>query len=57
MVQAMVNAFRGRQRARKAVMQAVLAQGLHAEMMVPVVAFIARQGRSSAPRRSRSLPR
>jgi AcrR family transcriptional regulator len=44
MVRAAVHAFRGRQRARKAVMEAVLTQGLHAELMVPVVAFIARQG-------------
>lgn len=44
MVRAAVHAFRGRQRARKAVMEAVLAQGHHAELMVPVVAFIARHG-------------
>ncbi|MPZ30931.1 MAG: TetR family transcriptional regulator [Rhodospirillales bacterium] len=44
MVRAAVHAFRGRQRARKAVMEAVLTQGLHAELMVPVVAFIARHG-------------
>ena len=44
MVRAAIHAFRGRQRARKAVMEAVLTQGLHAEMRVPVVAFIARQG-------------
>jgi AcrR family transcriptional regulator len=44
MVRAAVHAFRGRQRARKAVMEAILTQGLHAELMVPVVAFIARHG-------------
>ena len=44
MVRAAVHAFRGRQRARKAVMEAVLTQGLHAELMVPVVTFIAQQG-------------
>ncbi len=44
MVRAAVHAFRGRQRARKAVMEAVLSQGHHAELMVPVVAFIARHG-------------
>jgi AcrR family transcriptional regulator len=44
MVRAMVHAFRGRLRARKALMQAVLAQGLNDELMVPVVAFIARHG-------------
>ena len=41
MVRAAVHAFRGRQRARKAVMEAVLTQGLLAELMVPVVTFIA----------------
>jgi AcrR family transcriptional regulator len=44
MVRAMVNAFHGRQRARKAVMQAVMERGLGAELMLPVVAFIARHG-------------
>jgi AcrR family transcriptional regulator len=44
MVRAAVHAFRGRQRARKAVMEAVLSQGHHAELMLPVVAFIAEQG-------------
>jgi AcrR family transcriptional regulator len=44
MVRAAVHAFRGRQRARKAVMEAVLSQGHHAELMVPVVAFVAQQG-------------
>ena len=58
MVRAMVHAFRGRLRARKAVMQAVLAQGLHGELMVPVVAFIARHGRARGrSQRSRSSPR
>jgi len=41
MVRASIHAFRGRQRARKAVMEAVFSQGLHAELMVPVVTFIA----------------
>jgi AcrR family transcriptional regulator len=40
MVQAMVNAFGGRHRARKAVTQAILAQGLGVEMMDPIVAFV-----------------
>ena len=40
MVQAMVNAFGGRHRARKAVTQAILAQGIGIEMMDPIVAFI-----------------
>ena len=40
-VQAMVNAFGGRHRARRAVTQAILAQGLGTEMMSPIAAFIA----------------
>lgn len=44
MVRAAIHAFRGRQRARKAVMEAVLSQGHHAELMQPVVAFIAQHG-------------
>ena len=44
MVQAMVNAFGGRHRARKAVTQAILAQGLGFEMMGPVAAFITAVG-------------
>jgi AcrR family transcriptional regulator len=44
MVRAAIHAFRGRQRARKAVLEAVLTQGHHAELMLPVVAFIAQHG-------------
>jgi len=44
MVRAIVNAFHGRQRARKAVVQAVLAQGMAVETMAPVAAFIAQAG-------------
>ena len=40
-VQTMVNAFGGRHRARKAVTQAILAQGLGLEMMGPIAGFIA----------------
>jgi len=40
-VRALVNAFGGRQRARKAVVQAVLAQGGTIEMLAPVAAFMA----------------
>lgn len=40
-VRALVNAFHGRQRARKAVIQAVLAQGGTIELLAPVAAFIA----------------
>jgi AcrR family transcriptional regulator len=41
MVRAMITAFRGRQRARKAVMQAIFAQGGGAELLAPVAAFLA----------------
>ena len=41
MVRAMVNAFRGRLRARRAVIQAILAQGGSFEMMQPITAFLA----------------
>lgn len=43
-VRTMIHAFRGRQRARKAVVQAILAQGLGIELMAPVAAFIAAAG-------------
>lgn len=46
MVRAIVHAFRGRQRARKAVVQALLAQGNGIELMAPVAAFIARASES-----------
>lgn len=49
MVRAIVHAFHGRQRARKAVVQAVLAQGLSVEMMGPVAAFIAQASSESRP--------
>ncbi len=41
MIRAMIHAFRGRQRARKAVVQAILAQGLGIELMAPVASFVA----------------
>jgi AcrR family transcriptional regulator len=44
MVRAIVHAFRGRQRARKAVIQAILAQEGGIALMAPVAAFIARAG-------------
>ena len=44
MVRVIINAFRGRQRARKAVVQAILAQGIGIELMAPVAAFIAAAG-------------
>lgn len=44
MVRAMVHAFRGRSRARKAVVQAILAQGLGVEMVEPINSFVANIG-------------
>jgi AcrR family transcriptional regulator len=41
MVRAMVNAFSGRLRARRAAIQAILAQGASFEMMQPITAFLA----------------
>lgn len=48
-VRAIVNGFRGRLRARKAVVQAVLAQGSGVEVMAPVATFIAAQPRLLLP--------
>ncbi len=44
MVRTIIHAFRGRQRARKAVVQAILAQGIGIELMAPVASFIAAAG-------------
>lgn len=44
LVRAVINAFHGRQRARKAVVQAVLAQGVAMELMTPITGFIAELG-------------
>ncbi len=44
MVRAILNALRGRQRARKALVQAVFAQGIGTDLMSPVVAFTAAFG-------------
>jgi AcrR family transcriptional regulator len=41
MVRAMITAFRGRQRARKAVLQAILSQSFGGEWLGPVAAFLA----------------
>jgi AcrR family transcriptional regulator len=41
MVRALVNAFSGRQRARRAVIEAILARGTSFEMMPPISAFLA----------------
>jgi len=49
MVQAMVNSFGGRHRARKAVTQAILAQGLGIEMMDPIIAFMSAARTQTGP--------
>ncbi len=48
-VRAMVQAFRGRARARKAVMQAILAQNMGVEMMAPIAAFVAQRSDAFMP--------
>ncbi len=52
-VRAILDAFRGRMRARKAVVQAILAQGLAVELMGPVAAFIASHPAAAMPNLSR----
>ena len=49
-VRALINAFGGRQRARKAVVQAVLAQGNTIELLAPVAAFMAQAEAQQQPR-------
>ena len=44
MVRAVLNAFSGRQRVRKALVQAIFAQGVGNELMLPVAAFTASAG-------------
>ncbi|MGD9881103.1 MAG: TetR/AcrR family transcriptional regulator [Reyranella sp.] len=56
MVRAMVHAFRGRSRARKAVVQAILAQGLGFEMIGPINSFIANIGSVIGPDATRLPP-
>jgi AcrR family transcriptional regulator len=48
-VRTIINAFRGRLRVRRAVVQAIVAQGLGIEMMTPVAVFIANYPRSRIP--------
>jgi len=56
MVRAMVHAFRGRSRARKAVVQAMLAQGLGFDMIGPIDSFIANIGSVIGPDATRLPP-
>ena len=44
-IRAIIHAFRGRQRARKAVLQAVLSQGVAIELLGPVATFLAESSR------------
>ncbi len=55
-VRAIVNAFHGRQRARKAVVQAVMAQGMTVEMLGPIASFIAQAGEEPRPGLARLGP-
>jgi AcrR family transcriptional regulator len=48
MVRAMVNAFGGRQRARRAVIVAIMAQGTSPELMPPIAAFLAQSSGDDA---------
>jgi AcrR family transcriptional regulator len=48
-VRAMVHAFHGRTRARKALTQAILAQNMGLEMMAPVASFVAQRPDALAP--------
>jgi AcrR family transcriptional regulator len=43
-VRAVINAFHGRQRARKAVAQAVMAQGFSVQLLAPVASFLDARG-------------
>jgi AcrR family transcriptional regulator len=52
-VRAILDAFRGRMRARKAVVQAILAQGLAVELTGPVADFVARHPSAAMPNLSR----
>jgi AcrR family transcriptional regulator len=55
-VRARINAFHGRQRARRAVVQAVLAQGMAAELLAPVAAFIAERSARTEQKSGRFFP-
>ena len=52
-VRAILDAFRGRMRARKAVVQAILARGLAVELMGPVATFIAGHPSAAMPNLTR----
>lgn len=52
-VRAILDAFRGRMRARKAVVQAILAQGLAVELVGPVATFIAGHRSAALPNLTR----
>ena len=48
-VRAILDAFRGRMRARKVVVQAILAQGLAVELIAPVAGFVAQHPSAAMP--------
>ena len=52
-VRAIIHAFRGRLRVRKAVVQVILAQGTGVEMLAPVAAFLAQHSQTVLPALSR----
>ena len=56
MVRASIHAFGGRQRARKAVVQTILAQGIGIELMTPLAAFIAAAGAEVGSSPQATLP-
>jgi len=56
MVRAIINAFAGRQRARKAVVQAVLLQGNANELVAPIAAFMAATPAGAPQRFARLSP-
>jgi AcrR family transcriptional regulator len=56
MVRAIINAFAGRQRARKAVVQAVLLQGNAIELVAPIAAFMAATPTGAPQRFARLSP-
>jgi AcrR family transcriptional regulator len=49
LIRVLINAFGGRARARKAVVQAILAQGMGIEMMAPAAAFLASGAGANSP--------
>ena len=57
MVRAILDAFRGRQRVRKALVQAIFAQGIGTELMMPVAAFTIASGEGARQEGAPALSR